>query len=85
MITKIDTCIIKDQPNIKIFVWDRDNHIQRKPKQIKNHGSKLTKYQTMKLNFFKKINVKRWNQGENKRKNQREKKNKPKNKPPKST
>jgi hypothetical protein len=57
MITKIDTCIIKDQPNIKIFVWDRDNHIQRKPKQIKNHGSKLTKYQTMKLNFFKKINV----------------------------
>jgi len=74
MITKIDTCIIKDQPNIKIFVWDRDNHIQRKPKQIKNHGSKLTKYQTMKLNFFKKINVKRWNQGENKRKNQREKK-----------
>jgi hypothetical protein len=81
MITKIDTCIIKDQPNIKIFVWDRDNHIQRKPKQIKNHGSKLTKYQTMKLNFFKKINVKRWNQGENKRKNQREKKNKP----PKST
>jgi hypothetical protein len=81
MITKIDTCIIKDQPNIKIFVWDRDNHIQRKPKQIKNHGSKLTKYQTMKLIFFKKINVKRWNQGENKRKNQREKKNKP----PKST
>jgi hypothetical protein len=81
MITKIDACKIKHQPNIKIFVWDRDNHIQRKPKQIKNHGSKLTKYQTMKLNFFKKINVKRWNQGENKRKNQREKKNKP----PKST
>ena len=68
MITKIDACKIKHQPNIKIFVWDRDNHIQRKPKQIKNHGSKLTKYQMMKLNFLKK------NQGENKRKNQREKK-----------
>jgi hypothetical protein len=53
MITKIDACKIKDQPNIKIFIWDRDNPIQRKPKQIKNHNSKLTKYRTMKLKKLK--------------------------------
>jgi hypothetical protein len=34
MIKKIDTHKIEHQPNIKIFVWNRDNSLENKPKQI---------------------------------------------------
>jgi len=49
MITKIDTCKIEYQSNIKIFVWDYDNIIGSKPKQVIKTNSKSIKCWRMKL------------------------------------
>jgi hypothetical protein len=44
MITKIDASKIEYQLNGKTFVWNCDNLIENKPKQIQKTNLKLTNY-----------------------------------------
>jgi hypothetical protein len=49
MITKIDNCEIKHQPNIKIFFLDWDNLTKGETKPVMKLNSQLTQYLRMKL------------------------------------
>jgi hypothetical protein len=49
MIIKIDTRKIKHQSNTEIFIWNCNNLIESKPKQIVKINLKSTKYWRIKL------------------------------------
>jgi len=44
MMLKIYACEIKHQPNVGLFVWNHDNLIESKPKQIIKINLKSIKY-----------------------------------------
>jgi hypothetical protein len=48
MITKMDDCEIKHQPNTKMFFLDRDNFIKDEKKPIIKLNFQLTQYIRMK-------------------------------------
>jgi len=49
IMTKIDNCEIKHQPNINIFFWDWDNLTKGETKPVIKLNSQLTQYLRMKL------------------------------------